>query len=99
MIIYVDLDNTLCLTDGEDYQNAVPMFERIKKINELNADNTVVIYTARGSGSGKNHRALTEKQLAQWGVKYHKLSIAEKPVFDLLIDDKTVHPNIYFNNE
>ena len=32
---------------------------------------------------------LTEKQLKQWGAKYHELSTGEKPPYDLLICDKT----------
>ena len=34
MIIYVDIDNTICNTEGTDYKNAIPIKERIEKIRE-----------------------------------------------------------------
>ena len=99
MTIYVDLDNTLCITNGEDYANSHPIASRIAKINSMYNDNLIVIYTARGSGSGKDYRSLTEAQLKKWGLNYHHLSIGEKPVFDMLIDDRSVHPDNFFTHE
>ena len=54
MIIYVDIDETICYYDGErKYENALPNHERIQKINEKydNGD-TVVYWTARGGTTG-----------------------------------------------
>ena len=45
--------------------------------------------TARGSGTGIDWYDVTKKQLDLWGCKYHELSVGEKPVYDLLICDKT----------
>ena len=97
MTIYVDLDNTLCKTIGTDYKNAKPYDQRINKINTLFKTNKIVIYTARGSGSGINYKELTQNQLKSWGVNYHELNIGEKPVFDLLIDDKALSDKEFFN--
>ena len=54
MIIYVDIDETICETpESRDYAKSVPITKNIKKINKLyDAGNTIVYWTARGSGSG-----------------------------------------------
>ena len=89
MIIYVDIDGILCDTEGMDYKEARPIKRNIDKINEkYNEGHRIVIWTARGMLTGKNWRNLTEKQLKEWGVKYHELKM-DKPFFDLLIDDRT----------
>jgi hypothetical protein len=91
MLIYVDLDNTLCFTEGTNYHMATPIYDRINKINQLfDLGNKITIWTARGSGSGIDYQELTRKQLDRWGVKYHELSIGIKPVYDILIDDKNI---------
>ena len=98
MIIYVDLDNTLCVTKGIDYKGSKPIVNRINKLNNLYDKNKIVIYTARGSLTGIDHSELTKSQLKKWGVKYHELNIGKKPVFDLLIDDKAKSDKEFFNN-
>ena len=97
MIIYVDLDNTLCITNGLNYEKSITINERILKINSLYSSNKIVIYTARGSKTGIDHRVLTENQLKKWGVKYHELNIGNKPVFDLLIDDRAISDKEFFS--
>ena len=90
MIIYCDLDETLCSlpADSRRYGEAVPIQKNIQKINKLyNAGHTIVIWTARGKTTGVEWRVVTEYQLKKWGVKYHALSF-DKPEFDVLIDDK-----------
>ena len=90
MIIYVDIDNTITITEGMDYKNAKPVIYKIDKINELyEKGNYIVYWTARGVGSGKDYFSLTEKQLNRWGCKYHELRL-DKPVFDIFIDDKNL---------
>ena len=98
MIIYVDLDNTLCVTKGIDYEGSEPIVNRINKLNNLYDKNKIVIYTARGSLTGIDHSELTKSQLKKWGVKYHELNIGKKPVFDLLIDDKAKSDKEFFND-
>jgi hypothetical protein len=96
MIIYVDIDNTICQTSGTNYENSVPLAERIAEINKLfNAGNFIVYWTGRGSGSGKDWSDLTRTQLKEWGVKYHKLLFG-KPVYDLFIDDKSISSESFF---
>ena len=100
MIIYVDIDETICehpTSDGpRDYSKAKPLVERIDKINKLyDEGNTIVYWTARGTVTGLNWRALTEIQLNTWGAKYHDLKLG-KPHYDLFIDDKNINSETYF---
>lgn len=88
-----DLDETLCTKalDG-DYFTAKPMLKAITKVNELfDLGNTILIFTGRGSSSGKNWEELTVKQLNQWGLKHHKLIMNKKPTYDIVIDDKAIN--------
>ena len=92
MIIFVDIDETICFYDGVErkYENAIPNKENIEKINKLyNEGNHIKYYTGRGSLTKINHYNLTKKQLNDWGCKYQELSTGEKPHYDLLICDKT----------
>lgn len=91
MIIYVDIDNTICETIGTNYEYAVPYRSRIHRINELFlAGHEIVYWTARGTGSGRDLYETTKAQLDAWGVKYSKFMVG-KPVYDLFIDDKTIN--------
>lgn len=86
---FIDMDNTLCFTCGNDYVNSKPIEERIRYLNKLKEEgNSITIWTARGSTTGIDHKALTEKQLAEWGVKYDNLLMG-KPPYDIYIDDKS----------
>ena len=96
MLIYVDIDNTICVTEGTDYNDVKPMPDRIEKINKLyDEGNTIVYWTARGSVTGIDHSELTKKQFKEWGVKYHELKFG-KPPYDLFIDDKNINSKNYF---
>lgn len=94
-IYYIDVDGTICAsTNG--YEHARPYAKRIAKVNELyDAGHRIVFYTARGSATGVDHRVLTEKQLNEWGVKFHELRMG-KPQYDLLIDDRALSDNDFF---
>jgi len=95
MNIYVDIDNTICLTgDGHGkYEASTPIQSKIDAINALyDKGNRITYWTARGGASGIDHTELTKRQLAAWGCKHHELRMG-KPSYDLLIDDKTLHPD------
>lgn len=90
MIVYVDVDNTICRTEGSDYQNSIPIHENIEKINKLyDEGNQIIYWTARGATSGIDWELLTKTQLIMWECKYHELRL-DKPAFDILVDDKAV---------
>ena len=100
MNIYIDIDNTICITDqnlGKDkYIYSKPIYERIEKVNKLYAEgNTITYWTARGSVSKENYEELTRKQLEEWGCKYHNL-LLNKPSYDKYIDDKSFNVDSYW---
>ena len=101
MNIYVDIDETICYYQEErDYNLALPIQERISKINKLYDEGNIITYwTARGSVTGIDWLKTTEQQLKEWGCKYHHLSVGEKPAFDLYICDKSVNSEIFFSDK
>ena len=98
MVIYVDIDETICKYDGErDYSLAIPISKRIEHINSLYENgNTIVYWTARGTTTKIDWTELTKSQLSGWGAKYHELKMNSKPHYDLLICDKAINSNVYF---
>ena len=89
MLIYVDIDGTVCTTVG-GYMNAKPNFEAFAKINRFYDEGNIIVYwTARGKTTGINWSELTGQQLTDWGCKFHDLIMNQKPNYDLLICDKT----------
>lgn len=97
MIIFVDIDETICYYEKErDYKLARPYKNRIEKINKLyDEGNEIVYWTARGTLTSKNWFKTTTEQLNKWGCKYHELRM-NKPAYDLFIDDKNINSDTYF---
>lgn len=90
MICYVDIDGVICTNTYGKYEEAIPILENIEKINRLyDEGNKIVFWTGRGTVTKIDWKELTEKQLKEWGVKYHELKFG-KPKYDLLIDDKAI---------
>tara|TARA_R110000824_G_scaffold208935_1_gene394748 strand:- start:130 stop:450 length:321 start_codon:yes stop_codon:yes gene_type:complete len=98
MVIYVDIDETICSTDASrDYSLSSPIQENINKINRLySAGHTIVYWTARGSTTGIDWTDVTQAQLKKWGVKYHDLKL-KKPNYDLFICDKAINSEAFFS--
>ena len=107
----IDIDGTICTpTVGRDYHKAEPWKDRIEVLNKLYDEGHYIIYfTARAMGrfSEEKHQIaqakasavlfeLTQKQLDDWGAKYHEL-IMGKPHADLFIDDKGMNCNDFFD--
>lgn len=93
----IDIDNTLVKTHGSDYNNSVPIQSMIDRVNKLHDDgNTVYLFTARGSASGKDHSQLTHDQMKRFGVKYDKI-IFGKPDVDIFVDDKAISAKEWSN--
>tara|TARA_R100000664_G_C2721009_1_gene114507 strand:- start:489 stop:809 length:321 start_codon:yes stop_codon:yes gene_type:complete len=106
MTYVFDIDGTLCTNASPHYKNASPFLDRINKVNFLYEEgHTIVCFTARGMGRYKNNLslatqefyALTQKQLKEWGVKYHQL-ILGKPSGDVYVDDKGIKDEDFFTN-
>jgi len=90
MKIFVDIDNTICITNKENYINASPLIDNINIINELfNKGHEITYWTARGSGTGINWESLTISQLHKWNCLYHNI-LFHKPIYDIFIDDKAI---------
>jgi len=97
MIYCFDIDDTICKTKGLNYEEAEPIKSRISKINNLyDQGNTIIFFTARGYVTKIDWKKLTQKQLKEWGVKYHEL-ILGKPHADVYIDDKGIKDLDFFN--
>jgi mannose-6-phosphate isomerase-like protein (cupin superfamily) len=96
MRYFIDLDNTLCITNNSDYENSVPIIERINHVNEIKKEgNTVVIWTARGASSGIDHTELTKKQLKEWNILHDEL-LMKKPYYDIYIYDNSFNVNNFW---
>lgn len=97
MIVYVDIDETICVSpEDRDYTKAQPIDKNIKKINKMYDNGDKIVYwTARGTGSGIDWREVTESQFSKWGVKYHELHFG-KPIYDIFIDDKNINSERFF---
>lgn len=97
MTVVCDIDGTLCLTPGREYQDAKPLPARIAKINALyDAGHRILIDSARGTVTGRDYTALTEQQLRLWGVKHHELRTGVKFHGDIYLDDKAVALSEFF---
>lgn|SRR3990167_9752688 len=91
-----DLDGVLC-SNEKDVYDAVPFVDRINKVNRLyEQGHIILIDTARGTLTGKDHQRRTEEQLKKWGVKYHHLRTGIKFFADRYIDDKALLDKDFF---
>ena len=92
MIIFIDIDKTICYTpDNGEYSQSTPIHKNIKKANDLyDKGNTIIYWTARGIVTGINWQQLTKKQLKDWGVKFNEIRF-DKPYYDVFIDDKAMN--------
>ncbi len=99
MIIYVDIDETICKSpNSREYDKARPIPSAIAKVNSYyDRGDTIVYWTARGTGSGIDWRDVTLSQFNRWGVKYHELKFG-KPIFDLFIDNLAQNADILLND-
>ena len=93
--ICFDLDGTLCTNTGGAYETAEPFPWAIERLNALaEAGHRILIMTARGSTTGIDWRPETERQLAQWGVRYDELHFG-KPGADVFVDDRALHTDAW----
>ena len=96
-----DLDNTLVKTNGSDYKNSTPIPEAIEKVREYKRrGDHIIIMTARGSGSKKDQRELTAKQLDEFGIPFDQLIVGLKPGgVDYFVDDKAINALDWLEDE
>ena len=96
-----DLDNTLVYTNGSDYKNSTPIPAAIDKVREYHErGDHIIIMTARGSGSKKDWREYTAKQLEEFGIPFDQLIVGLKPGgVDYFVDDKAVNALDWLEDE
>lgn len=84
-----DIDGVIAQFNKElTYDQSLPNEPMIRAINRLyEAGNEIILHTARGYVTGIDWKEITEKQLADWGLKYHELHFG-KPNADYYVDDK-----------
>lgn len=84
-----DIDGVIAqFCENLDYSSSGPVKSVIDVINELyDRGNKIVLFTARGYKTGIDWRDVTEKQMRDWGVKYHELKFG-KPDATYYVDDK-----------
>jgi quercetin dioxygenase-like cupin family protein len=93
---FIDLDNTLCITENSNYENSQPIRDRINFVNKLKSEgNHITIWTARGAISGLDHKDLTLKQLHEWAILYDELLMG-KPDYDIYLDDKSFNIDSFY---
>ena len=106
MQLVFDIDGVLCDEYHPDVNHRNPYMDRIEHINNLYYEgHDIIIYTSRGMRSTGNdpvasdlkYRALTETQLACWGLKYHKLFFG-KPNADVYMDNKNATLEDFFKD-
>lgn len=86
-----DLDGVLAglVPDGE-YARAEPLQAGIALARRLHeAGNRIVVYTARGSATGRDWTEVTREQLHRWGVPHHAIHFG-KPAADYYVDDRMI---------
>ena len=93
-----DIDGVIALKREDlDYAQAMPNERMIAIVNRLyDMGNRIVLFTARGYVTGIDWRPVTEKQMKDWGVKYHELKMG-KPNADYYIDDKFLDMEFLYN--
>lgn len=92
MTLCFDFDGVLAsIVPENDYSKATPIVENIAIVNRLyDAGHNVIINTARGFLTGKDWKAVTEKQIKDWGIQCHQLIQNQKPAADFYIDDRNL---------
>lgn len=85
MRIAVDIDNTITVTTGNDYANAIPLHDKIEIVNSYyDAGHYVYYYTGRGW----DKYDMTYQWLVNNGCKFHVLLMG-KPLYDIFFDDRS----------
>ena len=89
--LVIDIDGVLAEAVPElDYAAAGPIMDNVARVNALHAAGCkITLFTARGSGTGKDWRAVTADQMRRWGVRYDELKFG-KPPADYYVDDRLV---------
>ena len=85
------MDNTLCATTDNEYENSIPLYSTIDYLNKLHEEgNHITIWSDREMKTGICYTNLIVQQLERWNVKYDKL-ILYKPEYDVIVDVNSIN--------
>ena len=89
--LVIDIDGVLAEpVPALDYAEAGPLLDNVARVNALyDLGCHITLFTARGSGTGKDWSEVTREQMQRWGVRYHELRFG-KPPADYYVDDRLV---------
>lgn len=88
----LEIDGVIATRSAGDDATAEPLRDRIACVNRLHDQgNRIILFTARGAAEERVAQAITRRQLADWGVRYHELRFG-RPVADFYVDDRTLSP-------
>jgi|TARA_B110000977_G_C11088756_1_gene495883 hydroxymethylpyrimidine pyrophosphatase-like HAD family hydrolase len=99
-IFLIDIDETICKTNGSNYSKSVPKKKMIRLVNLLKENGHYIkIYTARYMNrANQNVKIVNTKyykktfnQLLSWNLKFDEL-IMGKPSSDYIVDDRSFNP-------
>jgi len=93
--LVVDIDGVIAtIVEDGNYVNSNPIKDNIRFINKLKLSGIkIILFTARGSVTGKDWYQVTKNQMQKWGVLFNELRLG-KPAGDLYIDDKAATPSV-----
>ena len=106
--LVVDIDNTICIADNRDYENAKPIQSVIDKVKALYNDGWyIILYTSRNMNSYDNNIGLINARtlpiiinwLERHQVAYHEIHVG-KPLAreGFYIDDRAIRPKEFIEN-
>jgi len=86
-----DIDGVIAtVVDDCDYSKAKPISEMVWTIRQLHKQgHEIILYTARGTKTKIDWRAVTEQQMRDWGVPFDQLLFG-KPAADYYVDDRSL---------
>lgn len=103
--LVVDVDDTISTHVNRDYENAIPHYPIITRLNAMrSAGWRIVYFTARGSIScdgdleriERERRPVLEAWMTKHGVQYDELKFG-KPIGVYYIDDKALRPEEFMS--
>ena len=92
--ICCDIDGVIAaIAPDNDYNLSLPRQEIIAQIRQLHRQgHRIILFTARGTMTGIDWRAVTEEQMKKWNVPYDELHFG-KPAADYYVDDRALRDN------
>ena len=98
MKYYFGIDNVICTTENDNYNEAIPLKERIEKINNLFDEGDEIYYISSRESEGENgvkNTLLTHTQFEEWKCKYTKIYLTNS-IEGTYVDNRNMTPDTFF---